>query len=93
MFRIPEPATSLFLYSNLQHLKHCLIDPIESKIYIRQVCAHGLQIVLNLNLALFMPHSLQGCVNSVSGGEEVVDIARLCIWALFMVVMVGFMGH
>ena len=40
-----------------------------------------------------MPHSLQGCVNSVSGGEEVVDIARLCIWVLFMVVMVGFVGH
>ena len=40
-----------------------------------------------------MPHSLQGCVNDVSGGKEMVDIARLCIWALFMVVMVGFVGH
>lgn len=93
MFRIPKPTASLFLYSDLQHLEHCLIYPIESKIYTRQVCAHRLQIVLNLNLALFMPHSLQGCVNGVSGGEEVVDIARLCIWALFMVVMVGFVGH
>ena len=26
---IPEPAASLFLFSDLQHLEHCLIIPID----------------------------------------------------------------
>ena len=35
IFRILEPTASFFLYSDLQHLEYCLINPIDSKIYIQ----------------------------------------------------------
>ena len=34
MFRIPEPAASLLLYSDLQHFEHYLIIAIDLGIYI-----------------------------------------------------------
>ena len=33
MFQILEPTALFFLYSDLKHLKYCLINPVNSKIY------------------------------------------------------------